>query len=141
MTTYHNYRTVKTTKEVNELQDKGWVTVERIKTNSYGSDSIEFIMGYPTATYIKFLEELVGMYEQEGFNKELFRHIAAINDEKYEDIEEATSKFDKNEAKRERMKESPTMSFMQKYEELVHNKRDVVFFNKKEEHKEDYLSL
>lgn len=139
--TYHNYRTVKTTEEVNDLQQKGWVTLERVKSNSHGSDSIEFIMGYPTATYIKFLEELVGMYEQEGYNKELLKHIAAINDEKYEGIVEATNKFDKSIDKRNRMKESPTMLFMQKYEELIHNKKDVVFYNENDDYKDDYLSL
>jgi hypothetical protein len=119
---YKKYQKVDDIEKVNELQREGWDTLERIKTHPYGEERVEYVMGYPLKNYTEYLERIIATYEKLGYKEELFKYIAEKNDERFEDIEVDDSFFTDAYAVK-RMKESPTMSFMKNYEELINNER------------------
>ncbi|MCY9216646.1 hypothetical protein [Bacillus haynesii] len=108
--------------ELDRLMKSGW---ELFSTTTYlvvPDQRIKYHLGLPAKVKIEQLKEIIMKYEELGFKEQLFAKISEENGESMEDFSYSGG----------RTLYSDTANFIQRYEELVHDKQVRIY--KKIEH-------
>ncbi|KAA6475747.1 MULTISPECIES: hypothetical protein [Bacillus] len=100
--------------ELDRLMKSGW---ELFSTTTYlvvpKDQRVKYHLGLPAKVKIEQLKEIIIKYEELGFKEQLFAKIAEENGESMEGFSYSGG----------RPLESDTANFIQRYEELVHDKQ------------------